>query len=68
MASLVLSGQRSCNSRHGPLMLLGPTMDPTVASKSSLRIPHLALRVAWRQLESALNDMGALSASLSKAG
>ncbi len=31
---------------HGPLMLLGPTMDPTVASKISLRIPHLALRVA----------------------
>ena len=30
---------------NGPLMLLGPTMDPTVASKISLRIPHLALRV-----------------------
>jgi methionine-gamma-lyase len=30
----------------GPLMLLGPTMDPTVAAKISLRIPHLALRVA----------------------
>jgi len=29
----------------GPLMLLGPTMDPTVASKISLRIPHLALRL-----------------------
>ena len=29
----------------GPLMLLGPTMDPTVAAKISLRIPHLALRV-----------------------
>ena len=29
----------------GPLMILGPTMDPTVASKISLRIPHLALRV-----------------------
>lgn len=30
----------------GPLMILGPTMDPTIASKISLRIPHLALRVA----------------------
>jgi methionine-gamma-lyase len=29
----------------GPLMILGPTMDPSVASKISLRIPHLALRV-----------------------
>ena len=29
----------------GPLMILGPTMDPTIASKISLRIPHLALRV-----------------------
>jgi len=30
----------------GPLMILGPTMDPTIASKISLRIPHLALRMA----------------------
>ncbi len=30
----------------GPLMILGPTMDPSVASKISLRVPHLALRVA----------------------
>ncbi|MCJ7593136.1 MAG: aminotransferase class I/II-fold pyridoxal phosphate-dependent enzyme [Woeseiaceae bacterium] len=30
----------------GPLMILGPTMDPTIASKISLRIPHLALRVS----------------------
>jgi methionine-gamma-lyase len=29
----------------GPLMILGPTMDPTIASKISLRIPHLALRI-----------------------
>jgi methionine-gamma-lyase len=29
----------------GPLMMLGPTMDPTVASKISLRLPHLALRM-----------------------
>ena len=29
----------------GPLMILGPTMDPSVASKISLRIPHLALRM-----------------------
>lgn len=31
--------------RMGPLMLLGPTMDPKVASELSLRIPHLALRM-----------------------
>jgi methionine-gamma-lyase len=30
----------------GPLMLLGPTMDPKVASKISLRIPHLSIRMA----------------------
>ncbi|MDH3304718.1 MAG: aminotransferase class I/II-fold pyridoxal phosphate-dependent enzyme [Gammaproteobacteria bacterium] len=30
----------------GPLMLLGPTMDPHVASTISLRIPHLPLRMA----------------------
>ena len=30
---------------QGPLMILGPTMDPSVASKISLRIPHLALRM-----------------------
>ena len=30
----------------GALMLLGPTMDPTVAFKISLRIPHLGLRMA----------------------
>jgi methionine-gamma-lyase len=30
---------------QGPLMLLGPTMDPKVASKISLRIPHLAIRM-----------------------
>jgi len=29
----------------GSLMLLGPTMDPTVAFKISLRLPHLALRM-----------------------
>ncbi|MDJ0939290.1 MAG: aminotransferase class I/II-fold pyridoxal phosphate-dependent enzyme [Woeseiaceae bacterium] len=31
---------------EGPLMLLGPTMDPKVASKISLRIPHLPIRMA----------------------
>ena len=31
---------------QGPLMLLGPTMDPKVASKLSLRIPHLPIRMA----------------------
>jgi methionine-gamma-lyase len=30
----------------GPLMLLGPTMDPMVAFNLSLRIPHLGLRMA----------------------
>lgn len=29
----------------GPLMLLGPTMDPRLAFEMSLRIPHLALRI-----------------------
>ena len=30
----------------GPLMLLGPTMDPKVAFEISTRLPHLALRMA----------------------
>jgi methionine-gamma-lyase len=30
---------------QGPLMLLGPTMDPHVAASLSLRIPHLPLRM-----------------------
>ncbi len=30
----------------GPLMVLGPTMDPHVAANISLRIPHLPLRMA----------------------
>lgn len=30
----------------GPLMLLGPAMDPRVASDLSLRLPHLGLRIA----------------------
>jgi methionine-gamma-lyase len=30
----------------GPLMLLGPTMDPKIAAELSLRIPHLPLRMA----------------------
>lgn len=29
----------------GPLMILGPTMDPSVASQISLRLPHLPLRM-----------------------
>ncbi|NNL63256.1 MAG: aminotransferase class I/II-fold pyridoxal phosphate-dependent enzyme [Woeseiaceae bacterium] len=29
----------------GPLMLLGPTMDPKIAGDISLRIPHLPLRI-----------------------
>lgn len=30
----------------GPLMILGPTMDPAVASSIALRMPHLPLRMA----------------------
>jgi methionine-gamma-lyase len=30
----------------GPLMLLGPTMDPNVAFHLSMRLPHLSLRMA----------------------
>jgi methionine-gamma-lyase len=30
----------------GPLMILGPTMDPAVAASIGLKIPHLALRMA----------------------
>lgn len=30
----------------GPLMILGPTMDPHVAATISLRIPHLGLRMS----------------------
>ena len=30
----------------GPVMLLGPTMDPAIASQLSLRLPHLGLRMA----------------------
>ena len=30
----------------GPLMVLGPTMDPHIAAGVSLRVPHLALRMA----------------------
>ena len=29
----------------GPLMVLGPTMDPSIASQISLRLPHLGLRI-----------------------
>jgi methionine-gamma-lyase len=34
------------NVQTGPLMLLGPTMDPKVAFEISTRLPHLALRMA----------------------
>lgn len=30
----------------GPLMILGPTMDPRIAADVSLRLPHLPLRMA----------------------
>jgi len=44
----------------GPLMLLGPTMDPHVAANVSLRIPHLPLRMAAHG-ERALEISGRLS-------
>ncbi len=44
----------------GPLMLLGPTMDPHVAADVSLRIPHLPLRMAAHG-ERALEIAGRLS-------
>jgi len=48
----------------GPLMLLGPTMDPKVAWNISLRIPHLPLRMAAHgeralALARRLEDVGA---------
>jgi methionine-gamma-lyase len=48
----------------GPLMLLGPTMDPKVAANVSLRIPHLPLRMAAHgeralALAERLDDLGA---------
>ena len=48
----------------GPLMLLGPTMDPKVAANISLRIPHLPLRMAAHgeralALAGRLEDFGA---------
>ncbi len=47
----------------GPLMLLGPTMDPHVAANVSLRIPHLPLRMAAHgeralQLSKRLDSLG----------
>jgi methionine-gamma-lyase len=47
----------------GPLMLLGPTMDPNVASNISLRIPHLPLRMKAHSeramaIASRLDDLG----------
>ena len=47
----------------GPLMLLGPTMDPKVASKISLRIPHLPIRMTAHSeralaLAERLHDLG----------
>lgn len=30
---------------QGPLMILGPTMDPAVAASISMRLPHLAIRM-----------------------
>lgn len=37
---------RSLMDLHlGPIMLLGPTIDPKIASELSLRIPHLGIRM-----------------------
>jgi len=38
--------QELMDVNHGALMLLGPTMDPRIAFKLSLRVPHLGLRMA----------------------
>jgi methionine-gamma-lyase len=47
----------------GSLMLLGPTMDPNVASAIALRIPHLPLRMAAHSeramaIAARLNELG----------
>jgi len=36
--------------QNGPLMLLGPTMDPKVAFELSVRLPHLAMRMKEHSL------------------
>jgi len=38
--------QQLMDLHTGPLMILGPTMDPNVAAAISLRVPHLPLRMA----------------------
>jgi methionine-gamma-lyase len=38
--------ERLMDLHSGPLMLLGPTMDPKIAAEISLRIPHLPLRMS----------------------
>ncbi len=47
----------------GPLMLLGPTMDPNIAAAIGLRIPHLPLRIQAHSeralaIASRLHDLG----------
>jgi len=37
--------QNLMDLQMGPIMLLGPTMDPTVAFHLSMRVPHLPLRM-----------------------
>lgn len=48
---------------HGALMLIGPTMDPNVAFKLSLRLPHMGVRMAEhsrraREFASRLTHLG----------
>ena len=38
--------QQLMDLHTGPLMVLGPTLDPTTAAAISLRLPHLPLRMA----------------------
>ncbi|MEE4203737.1 MAG: aminotransferase class I/II-fold pyridoxal phosphate-dependent enzyme [Halieaceae bacterium] len=38
--------ERLMDLHTGPLMILGPTMDPNIAASIALRIPHLPLRMA----------------------
>ena len=56
--------------KTGPLMLLGPTLDPKIASELSLRLPHLSIRMvehSKRALYFAQN-LAALGASVTYPG
>eukprot|EP00198_Chlamydomonas_reinhardtii_P013223 XP_001702560.1 predicted protein of CLR family [Chlamydomonas reinhardtii] len=48
----------------GPCMLLGPTMDPRVASELALRLPHLALRMQFMERLQNKHGFGFMAVSL----